>query len=80
MEGADDEELLNWTRAHVSGNHSDMDLTDEQIQQIVKEGAYDTPGKAHEKKYTSSRENMPAMSIIPCPRVTIPVDSREGHF
>jgi hypothetical protein len=50
LEGDDDEELLNWARAHVSRNHSDVELTDEQIQHIVKEGAYDTPGKAQEKK------------------------------
>jgi hypothetical protein len=50
LEGDDDEELLNWARAHVSRKHSDMELTDEQIRQIVKEGAYDTPGKAQEKK------------------------------
>jgi predicted small metal-binding protein len=50
LEGDDDEELLNWARAHVSRNHSDVELTDEQIQHIVKEGAYDTPGKAREKK------------------------------
>jgi hypothetical protein len=46
LEGDNDEELLNWTRAHVSRKHSDMGLAEEQIQQIVKEGAYDTKGKA----------------------------------
>jgi hypothetical protein len=49
LEGDNDEELLNWTRAHVQRKHSDMDLTDEQIQQIVAEGAYDTQGKAQER-------------------------------
>jgi hypothetical protein len=29
LEGDNDEELLNWTRAHVQRKHSDMDLTDE---------------------------------------------------
>ena len=49
LEGDNDEELLNWTRAHVQRKHSDMDLMDEQIQQIVAEGAYDTQGKAQER-------------------------------
>jgi hypothetical protein len=53
LEGDNDEELLNWTRAHVSRKHSDVGLADEQIQQIVKEGAYDTPGKAQEGKTSS---------------------------
>ncbi len=53
LEGDDDEELLNWTRAHVSREHSDVKLADEQIQQIVKEGAYDTPGKAQEGRTSS---------------------------
>ena len=50
LEGDNDEELLNWTRAHVSRKHSDMDLTDEQVSKMVEEGAYDTQGKAQEKK------------------------------
>ena len=49
LEGDKDEELLNWTRAHVQRKHSDMDFTDEQIQQIVAEGGYDTQGKAQER-------------------------------
>ena len=49
LEGDDDEELLNWTRAHVSRKHSDMELTDEQIRKMVEEEAYDTQGKAQEK-------------------------------
>jgi predicted small metal-binding protein len=49
LEGDDDEELLNWARAHVQRRHSDMELTDEQVRQIVAEGAYDTKGKAHER-------------------------------
>ena len=49
LEGDNDEELLNWTRAHVQRKHSDMDLTDEQIEQVVAEGGYDTQGKAQER-------------------------------
>ena len=49
LEGDNDEELLNWTRAHVQRKHSDMDFTDEQIQQVVAEGGYDTQGKAQER-------------------------------
>ena len=49
LEGDNDEELLNWTRAHVQRKHSDMDFTDEQIQQIVAEGGYDTQRKAQER-------------------------------
>lgn len=49
LEGDNDEELLNWARAHVARQHSDMELTDEQIHKIVEEGAYDTEGKAHKK-------------------------------
>jgi predicted small metal-binding protein len=49
LEGDNDEELLNWTRAHVQRKHSDMDLTDEQIEQVVAEGAYDMQGKAQER-------------------------------
>jgi predicted small metal-binding protein len=48
LEGDDDEELLNWTRAHVERQHQDINLTDEQIQKIVEDGAYDTQGKMHE--------------------------------
>ena len=53
LEGDNDEELLNWARAHVQRQHSNMELTDEQIQGIVKEGAYDTQGKAQEKRKSS---------------------------
>ena len=53
LEADNDEELLNWTRAHVSRNHSDVGLADEQIQQIVKEGAYNTQGKAQERRISS---------------------------
>jgi hypothetical protein len=49
LEGDDNEELLNWARAHVERQHPDMQLTDEQIRQMVEEGAYDTEGKAREK-------------------------------
>ncbi len=48
LEGDDDEELLNWTRAHVERQHQDINLTDAQIQKIVEDGAYDTQGKMHE--------------------------------
>jgi predicted small metal-binding protein len=50
LEGDNDEELLNWARAHVQRQHSDMELTDEQVQGIVQEGAYDTQGKAQQGK------------------------------
>ncbi len=49
LEGDDNEELLNWAQVHVERQHPDMQLTDEQIHQMVEEGAYDTEGKAHEK-------------------------------
>jgi predicted small metal-binding protein len=49
LEGDNDEELLNWIRAHLQRKHPDMQLTDEQIRQMVAEGGYDTPGKAHQK-------------------------------
>ena len=49
LEGDNDEELLNWTRAHVQRKHSNMNFTDEQIEQIVAEGGYDTQGKAQER-------------------------------
>jgi predicted small metal-binding protein len=49
LEGDDDEELLNWAQAHVQRHHSDMELTDDQIRQMVADGAYDTQGKMHEK-------------------------------
>ncbi len=49
LEGDNDEELLNWARAHVQRRHADVDLTDEQVQRIVAEGAYDTQGKAQER-------------------------------
>ncbi len=50
LEGDNDEELLNWARAHAQRQHSDMELTDEQVQGIVQEGAYDTQGKAQQGK------------------------------
>jgi predicted small metal-binding protein len=49
LEGDDQEELLNWTKAHVERRHSDMQLTDEQVRKMVEEGAYDTQGKAFER-------------------------------
>ncbi len=41
LEGDNDEEPLNWTKAHLERQHPDMQLTDEQVRQIVEEGAYD---------------------------------------
>ncbi len=41
LEGDNDEELLNWTKAHIERQHPDMQLTDGQVRQIVEEGAYD---------------------------------------
>jgi len=35
LEGDDEEELLNSTRAHVERSHSEVQLADEQVQQIV---------------------------------------------
>ncbi len=49
LEGDDDEELINWTRAHVSRQHSDIGLTDEQVRAMVEDGGYDTAGKAQER-------------------------------
>jgi hypothetical protein len=48
LEGDDQEELLNWAKAHVARRHSDIQLTDEQVRKIVEDGAYDTTGKAFE--------------------------------
>ncbi len=41
MEAANDEELFTKARAHVDQDHPEMQLTDEQIRQIVAERAYD---------------------------------------
>ena len=49
LEGDNDEELLNWTRAHMQRKHSDIELTDEQVRKIASEGAYDTKGKAQQR-------------------------------
>jgi len=49
LEGDDEEELLNWAKAHAERQHSDMQLTEEQVRKMVEEGAYDTKGKAFEK-------------------------------
>lgn len=49
LEGDDEKELLNWTRAHVERQHPDLQLTEEQVRKMVEEGAYDTRGKAFEK-------------------------------
>ncbi len=48
LEGDDEEELLNSTRAHVERTHFEVQLTDEQVRQIVAEGAYETAGRAQE--------------------------------
>jgi predicted small metal-binding protein len=48
LDGDDEEELLNSTRAHVERSHSEVQLTDEQVCQIVAEGAYETAGRAQE--------------------------------
>ena len=34
----------------MSRKHFNMELTDEQIRKMVEDGAYDTQGKAQEKK------------------------------
>jgi len=49
LEGDDQEELHNWTKAHVQRQHSDLELTDEQVHKMVEQGAYDTQGKAFER-------------------------------
>jgi len=48
LEGDDQEELHNWTKAHMERQHSEIQLTDEQVRKMVEEGAYDTQGKAFE--------------------------------
>ena len=49
LEGDDQEELLNWAKAHAQRQHSEVQLTDEQVRKMVEEGAYDTKGKAFER-------------------------------
>ena len=49
LEGDNDQELYNWAHAHAERQHPDMQLTDDQVRQMVKEGAHDTRGKAFEK-------------------------------
>jgi hypothetical protein len=49
LEGDDEKQLLNWTKAHIEKPHSDRQLTNEQIRQMVAEGAYDARGKASEE-------------------------------
>jgi predicted small metal-binding protein len=41
LEASDDEQLFSEARAHVDQAHPDMQLTDEQVRQIVTDGAYD---------------------------------------
>jgi hypothetical protein len=50
LEGDNDEELLNWTRGHVSRKHSDMKLTDEQVRMMVEEGPTTHRGRHKDKK------------------------------
>ncbi len=40
MEAADEEELFEKAREHVDRDHSEMDLSDEQLRGILAEGAY----------------------------------------
>lgn len=41
LEANDDEELYGQAREHVDRDHPEMQLSDEQVQGIVAEGAYD---------------------------------------
>ncbi len=41
LEAANDEELFEKAREHVNRDHSNMQLTDEQVRQLVAERAYD---------------------------------------
>jgi predicted small metal-binding protein len=49
LEGDDEEQLLNWTKAHMEKVHPQMQLTEEQIHQMVVDGAYDARAKATEE-------------------------------
>jgi predicted small metal-binding protein len=40
IEAADEEELFEKAREHVDRDHSEMDLSDEQLRGILAEGAY----------------------------------------
>ncbi len=41
LEADSDEELYGQARAHVDQDHPEMQLNEEQVQEIVSEGAYD---------------------------------------
>jgi predicted small metal-binding protein len=41
LKAANDEDLASSVRDHVNESHPEMDLTDEQIQEMVAEQAYD---------------------------------------
>jgi len=41
MEAANDEELFRQAREHVDKDHPEMDLGDEQLRNILAEGAYE---------------------------------------
>lgn len=41
LEASADEKLFSEARAHVDQAHPDMQLNDEQVRQLVSEGAYD---------------------------------------
>ena len=40
MEAANDEELFEQARAHVDDDHPEMDLSDEELHDILARGAY----------------------------------------
>ena len=41
LKAANDEDLASVVREHVNEEHPDMDLSDEQVQEMVAEQAYD---------------------------------------
>jgi predicted small metal-binding protein len=41
LKAANDEDLASAVREHVNEKHPDMDLSDEQVQEMVAEQAYD---------------------------------------
>jgi len=41
LQAANDEDLANAVRDHVAEDHSDMDLSDDQVQEMVSAQAYD---------------------------------------
>jgi hypothetical protein len=50
LEGNNDEELLNWARAHAEREHPDMELIGGYVRQMVADGAHEAQGKAYENK------------------------------